>query len=140
MLIWWKSEMNRSFFRCLATCRMRSSACDTLSQHCAWRVLCWSAFPLVSVLGSTGSAADESALFVGFSAVESGEVGLSALPPPARSNGSCGFPASRFPVWTPWRREEHGYAGHEAHQANKAELFYQSSDRISAPYRVPPPL
>src|SRR6185312_5653696 len=23
-----------------------------------------------------------------------------ALPPSARSNGSCGFPASRFPVWS----------------------------------------
>ena len=31
--------------------------------------------------------------------VESGEVGLVALPPPARSNGSCSFPASRFPMW-----------------------------------------
>ena len=39
-----------------------------------------------------------SALFVGFTAVESGEVGHVALPPPAHSNGSCGFPASRFPV------------------------------------------
>src|SRR5262245_28229036 len=28
--------------------------------------------------------------------VESGEVGFIALPPPARSNGSCSFPASRF--------------------------------------------
>jgi hypothetical protein len=32
----------------------------------ARRVLCWPAFPLVPVLGSTGSAADRSALFVGF--------------------------------------------------------------------------
>jgi len=39
------------------------------------------------------------ALFVGFIGVESGEVGLIALPPPARSNGSCSFPASRFPMW-----------------------------------------
>jgi hypothetical protein len=31
----------------------------------ARRVLCWPAFPLVAVLGSTGSAADRSALFVG---------------------------------------------------------------------------
>ena len=23
-----------------------------------------------------------------------------ALPPPARSNGSCSFPASRFPMWS----------------------------------------
>src|SRR5215813_12998111 len=34
-----------------------------------------------------------------FFPVESGEVGLIALPPPARSNGSCSFPASRFPMW-----------------------------------------
>jgi hypothetical protein len=33
--------------RWLATCRMRSNACDTLSQSCAWRVLCWPAFPSV---------------------------------------------------------------------------------------------
>src|SRR5580704_7329440 len=38
-------------------------------------------------------------LFGDFTAVESGEVGLIALPPPARSNGSCSFPASRFPMW-----------------------------------------
>ena len=31
-------------------------------------VLCWPAFPLASALGSTGSAADRSALFVGFTA------------------------------------------------------------------------
>jgi hypothetical protein len=33
--------------------------------------------------------------------------GAFALPPSARSNGSCSFPASRFPVWTPRRRQEH---------------------------------
>jgi hypothetical protein len=68
MLIWWKSAVNLSFFLSFATCRMRSSACDTLTRLCARRVLCWSAFPLVSVLGSTGSAADRSALFAGFAA------------------------------------------------------------------------
>jgi len=56
---------------------MRASACDTLSQSCAWRVLCWSAFPLVPVLGSTDSAADGSALFAGFTATIPG----SDLPP-----------------------------------------------------------
>ena len=60
--------MNFSFYLCLAACRTRSSACDTLSRSCARRVLCWPTFPLVSVLGSTGSAADRSALFVGFAA------------------------------------------------------------------------
>src|SRR5258705_3917933 len=69
---WRKSDVNRSFFLCLAACRTRSSACDTLARSCARRVLCWSAFPLVSVLGSTGSATDCSALFVGFMATING--------------------------------------------------------------------
>jgi hypothetical protein len=55
--MWWKSAVNLSFFLSLATFRMRSSACDTLTRLCARHVLCWSAFPLVSALGSTGSAA-----------------------------------------------------------------------------------
>src|SRR5665811_1270357 len=52
----------------LATCRMRPSACDTRTRYCARCVLCWLAFPSASALGSTGSAADRSALFVGFAA------------------------------------------------------------------------
>src|SRR5712675_2073747 len=68
---WCKSDVNRSFFLCLAACRTRSSACDTLARSCARRVLCWSAFPLVPALGSPGSAADRSALFVGFPATTS---------------------------------------------------------------------
>ena len=57
--------------------RMRSSACDTLTQLCVRCVLCWLAFPLVSALRSTGSAAVAStadcsagcsALFAGFTA------------------------------------------------------------------------
>jgi hypothetical protein len=47
---------------------MRSSACDTLTRLCVRRVLCWLAFPLASALRSTGSAAVETALFVGFPA------------------------------------------------------------------------
>ncbi len=56
--------------------------CDTLVQLCVRHVLCWPAFPLVSALGSTGSAAvdstaDRSAaasavLFVGFTATMAG--------------------------------------------------------------------
>ena len=57
MLMWWKSAVNLSFFLSLATFRMRSSACDTLSRLCVRRVLCWPAFPLVPALRSTGSAA-----------------------------------------------------------------------------------
>ena len=64
--------MNRSFFLCLAACRMRSSACDTLSRSCARRVLCWPAFPSVPALRSTGSAAGCPALFVGFLATMAG--------------------------------------------------------------------
>lgn len=64
--------MNLAFFPCLAALRTRSSACDTLSRSCARRVLCWSAFPLVPVLGATGSAADRSDLFVGFAATTTG--------------------------------------------------------------------
>ena len=72
--------MNRSFFLCLAACRMRSNACDTLSRSCARRVLCWSAFPLVPALGSTGSAAGDPALFVGMAPAEGpGYVGTAVL-------------------------------------------------------------
>src|SRR5712671_5900972 len=78
MLMWWRSEVNFSFFLSFATRRMRSSACDTLIWPCVPHVLCWPAFLLVSALGSTGSAANSSAvdcsaaecnaLFVGFTA------------------------------------------------------------------------
>ena len=61
MLRWWKSAVNYSVLLPLAAFRMRSSACDTLSQSCAWHVLCWFAFPSVPALGSTGSAADNPA-------------------------------------------------------------------------------
>jgi hypothetical protein len=52
--------------------------------------------------GGSNGVAREQCDFSGIShryIVESGEVGLIALPPPARSNGSCSFPASRFPMW-----------------------------------------
>src|SRR5215510_11887819 len=48
--------------------RMRSSACDTVARFCARSVLCWLAFPSAPALRSTGSAAVETALFVGFPA------------------------------------------------------------------------
>src|SRR5215471_9599348 len=67
-LTWCRSEVNFSFLLCLAAIRTRPSACVTLSRSCARRVLCWPAFPLVSVLGSTGSAVDRSTLFVGLPA------------------------------------------------------------------------
>src|SRR6266511_1836227 len=78
MLMWWKSAVDLRLFLSLATFRMRSNACDTLTRLCARHVLCWSTFPLVSALGSPGSAAVASpadcstavctALFAGFAA------------------------------------------------------------------------
>ena len=56
-LTWCRSAVNFSFFLCLAACRTRSSACDTLSRPCVRCVLCSLAFLLVPALGSTGSAA-----------------------------------------------------------------------------------
>ena len=44
--------------------------------------------------------------------VELGEVGLIALPPPARSNGSCSFPASRFPMWVALMGEDWAVDSH----------------------------
>jgi hypothetical protein len=71
-------KANLSFFLSLATFRMRSSACGMLVWLCAQGMVCWPAFPLVSALGSTDSAAvgsatdcsaaGRSALFAGFSA------------------------------------------------------------------------
>ena len=66
--------MNRSFFLCLAACRTRSSAWDTLTRSCARRVLCWSAFPSAPALRSTGSAAGCPASFAGFLATMAGGV------------------------------------------------------------------
>ena len=70
--MWWKSAVNRSFFLCLAACRTRSSAWDTLSRFCARRVLCCPVFPSVPALGSTGSAPGCPALFVSFTATMAG--------------------------------------------------------------------
>jgi hypothetical protein len=99
MLIWWKSEENRSFFLGLAVIRMRSSACDTLSRSCARHVLCWPAFPLVPVLRSTNSAADCSALFAGFSATTLGSDFPRSWPalPTAHATLATRRPASALP-------------------------------------------
>jgi hypothetical protein len=61
-------------------------------------VLCWLAFPLASALGSTGSAAVETTLFVGFPAVGSEEARSIALALASvrRTNWTCSFPASSF--------------------------------------------
>ena len=96
MLIWWKSVVNFSFFLCLATCRMRSSAWDTLPRFCARRVLCRTAFPLVSALGSTVSATGCPALFGGFTAVGSEEAPNEELASVRRTNRTYSFPVSGF--------------------------------------------
>src|SRR6266545_3334928 len=55
-----------------------------------------------------------------------GRGGAYALPLPARSNGSCSFPASRFPMWTPlWRRGRID-SGREIDQPHKSELLHQT--------------
>jgi hypothetical protein len=48
---------------------MRSSPWVTVPRRCIRPVSCWPAFPSAPALGSTGSAADRSAAFVGFAAV-----------------------------------------------------------------------
>src|SRR5207253_3171908 len=63
--MWCRSAVNFSFFLCLAACRTRPSAWVTRSRPCVRSVLRWSAFLSVSGLGSTDSAADRPALFVG---------------------------------------------------------------------------
>ena len=67
-----------------------------------------------------------------------GRGGAFALPPPARSNGSCSFPASRFPVRTPLRRRRRIDAGHEVDQPDKSELLHQPWKWISSQRRVSP--
>jgi hypothetical protein len=52
-LMWWRSAVSLSFFLCLATCRMRPSACDTRFQSYARGVLCSSALLLVPALGTS---------------------------------------------------------------------------------------
>jgi hypothetical protein len=51
---------------------MPASTCATVSRLCVRPVCCWFAFPLVPALGSTGSAADRSALFASFAATTAG--------------------------------------------------------------------
>ena len=73
-----------------------------------------------------------------FIPVESGEVGLVALPPPARSNGSCSFPASRFPMWVALLGEGWVVFQGEVDQPHEAEVCDEAGGRISSPGRIPP--
>ena len=58
--------MRRSFLFLVTASRMRPCACDTAARLCVRTVLCTTAFPLVSPLPSTDSAAVDPALFAGF--------------------------------------------------------------------------
>src|SRR5215813_4922741 len=78
------------------TCRTRSSACDTRTRRCVRCVLCWLTFPLAPALRSTGSAAVGTALFVGFAAVESGEVELAPCLCPLAQTARAVFPQAAF--------------------------------------------
>jgi hypothetical protein len=59
-------------------------------------VLCWFAFPLAPALRSTGSAAVGTALFVGFPAVESGEVERTPCLCPLAQTARAVFPQAAF--------------------------------------------
>src|SRR3954466_5500669 len=61
-----------------------------------------------------------------------------ALPPSARSNGSCGFPASRFPVWSSPLTGNAPDPRHQMDQPDQSELVHQTSGGIMPPRRVPP--
>jgi hypothetical protein len=88
--------VNRSFFLCLAACRMGSSACDMLSRFCARHVVRWSTFPLAPALRSISSAANCSALFTDFPTVGSEETPNEELASVRRTNRTYSFPVSGF--------------------------------------------
>ena len=66
--MWWRSEVNRSFFLCLAACRMRPSAVTRFPGSVPGTWFAGGSFPLASALRSTGSAASRPALFTSFAA------------------------------------------------------------------------
>src|SRR5215470_11584181 len=127
--------------------RIRSSAFVTRAWLWVQYVLCWCAFPLAPALRSTDSAAlapaDASAVgFLRFvrrlHCCRVGRGRAYALPLPARSNGSCSFPASRFPVRAPLRRRRRIDAGRKVDQPHKSELLHQPWKWILSPHRVSP--
>src|SRR3954470_8311634 len=61
-----------------------------------------------------------------------------APPPSAPSNGSCGFPASRFPVWSSPLTGNAPDPRHQMDQPDQSELVHQTSGGIAPPRRVPP--
>src|SRR6195256_2050088 len=96
--MWCRSVVNFSSVLCLATCRMRSSPCDTVARFFARSVLCWLAFPSAPALGSTDSAADRSAAFTGFTATTAGsDFSRSCIIGYGSSPSRCG----------PWGRRVH---------------------------------
>ena len=71
-LMWWKSAVNFSPFPDLAACRIRPSACVTLSRLCVRHVLCCSGVSSVPALRSARSASPVGDLFAGFVATMAG--------------------------------------------------------------------
>jgi hypothetical protein len=63
-LMWWKSEVNFSPFLDLAACRIRPSACVTLSRLCVRRMLCCSGVFSVPALRSASFVEDLFADFI----------------------------------------------------------------------------
>ena len=88
--------MNPTFLSRLAVSRMRSSAGDTLSQLCVWRVLPRTALPLAPPLPSIASATASAALFGDFRGVELGEVELSPCLRPLAQTARAVFPQAAF--------------------------------------------
>src|SRR5882762_3133787 len=96
--MWCRSVVNFSLVLCLATCRMRSSPCDTVARFCARPVLCWLAFPSAPALGSADSAADRATAFTGFTATTAGsDFSRSCIIGYGSSPSRCG----------PWGRRVH---------------------------------
>src|SRR5215831_9644932 len=125
--------------------RIRSSAFVTRAWLWVQYVLCWCVFPLAPALRSTDSAASPPQTppqwlrFVRrLHCCRVGRGRAYALPLPARSNGSCSFPASRFPVRAPLRRRRRIDAGRKVDQPHKSELLHQPWKWILSPHRVSP--
>ena len=68
MLMWWRSAVSFPSSFALLLAVYAPAPVTRFPELCVRSVLCCRAFPLASALGSTGSAADRSTLFVGFPA------------------------------------------------------------------------
>ena len=96
--------------------------------------------PSTGRLPSTVSAADVTRHCSRLHRCRGGGGGACALPLPARSNGSCSFPASRFPARSPCCVRTKLDPRHQPDQPDQAELRHQARGWIASPRRVPPSL